>query len=353
MPRRHPVTLLVVGLVAIAIGVACAAATADELADAFRAGDWERAVTVAESIASRHPESAVAAYNAGCACSRAGRLDRAVEWLMKSARLGFSGVRSIRDDDDLDAVRGHAGFAAVREAVEANVAARFAAFKAEAEQSSPFVIMPPDHDPAVETPLLVVLHGTGGTGRGIARPWKRAAAQLGVIIVAPDALRPVRGSSGYSWVFRDEAEWLVLRTIDEARERWRIGPVILAGFSQGANIALMLGQSHPDRFDAVIPVCGHYEADVAELPTAGPRPRWCLLTGEYDRAAPTYVAAERAFRGVGMTVRRDVVPRHGHGMPGGRGGQALLRDVLSWAMENDADPASSPPRSTPPTRGSP
>jgi len=155
-------------------------------------------------------------------------------------------------------------------------------------------------------------------------------------------LRQVRGTNGYSWVYRDESEWLVLRTIDAARKRWTIGPVILAGFSQGANIALMLGQSHPDRFHAVIPVSGHYESDVAELPTDGPRPRWCLLIGERDPWAPTYTAAERAFSDAGMRVRREVVPGLGHAMPRGGSGAALLSDVLEWAVETDPGTAGRP-----------
>jgi len=136
------------------------------------------------------------------------------------------------------------------------------------------------------------------------------------------------------------AEWLVLRTIDDARKRWEIGPVVLAGFSQGANIALMLGRSHPDRFHAVIPVSGHYESDVADLPTDGPRPRWCLVIGERDPWALTYTEAERAFADAGMTVRREVVPGQGHAMPRGRSGTALLRDVLTWAISSDPDVAS-------------
>jgi len=338
--RPHLLAVFLVGLIGPLMTGATVVGAADDFEQAMLRGDYETAVTIAEGITARQPKSSVAAYNAGCACSRAGHADRAIEWLMTSARLGFSGVRSIRDDDDLDAVREHAGFAAVRTAVEANVTARFDAFRAEAEKHKPTIILPPRHDPDVAAPLLIVLHGTGGTGRGIARAWKNAAAATGAIIVAPDALRPVRGSKGYSWVFRDESEWLVMRTIDEARKRWKIGPVVLAGFSQGANIALMLGQSHPDRFHAVIPVCGHYETDVADLPAEGARPRWCLMIGERDPWAPTYVAAERAFEAAGMTVRREVVPGMGHAMPSGRRGAALVRQVLAWALESSNVPPS-------------
>lgn len=307
-------------------------AFADDFEDAMLSGNFEKAVALAEATCAKQPDNAVAAYNAGCACSRAGYIARSLEWLMKSARLGFSGIRSIRDDDDLDAARADPGFADVRAAVQANVTKRFDAFRAEAEKHEPIVILPPKHDPAVAAPLLIVLHGTGQNGRDMANAWKSAAAQTGAILVAPDALRPVRGTDGYSWVFRDESEWFVLHTIDEAKKKWAVGPVVLAGFSQGANIALMLGQSHPDRFQGVIPICGHYESDVATLPATDPRPRWYLMIGARDPWAKTYTAAERAFRGAGMTVRRDVVRGVGHAMPKGRSGATRLRRAIEWTL---------------------
>ena len=314
MFKSHCIVLLL----AMLAGPVAHGQSAHELEQAMLRGEYERAVKIAETLAERQPTSSVAAYNAGCACSRAGEHDRAIEWLLKAAQLGYAGTRSIRDADHLDPVRSHARFQEVVDAVAANARARFERFRTAAEQHEPTVILPPKHDPEVAAPLLVVLHGTGGDGKGIAQSWKQAAASVGAIIVAPDALRPVRGTDGFSWVYRDEAEWFILHTIDEAKKKWKIGPVVLAGFSQGANIALMLGQSHPDRFQAVIPVCGHYENDVAELPTEGDRPRWCLLIGERDRWARTYIAGERDFKKAGMTVRRDVVKGMGHSMPRGR-----------------------------------
>jgi len=305
----------------------------DDFERAMLEGRYDRAVEIGLSIAGQNPASATAAYNVGCALSRAGQGDRAIEWLLKSAELGYGGVRSIRDDEDLEPVRSHAGFARVREAVEANARVRFERFRAAAEKSEPLVVLPPGHDPKTPVPLLIVLHETGGTGKGMVRAWRRTAARAGAILVAPDALRPQRGTKGFNWVFRDEAEWLVLRTIEQARERWAIGSVILAGFSQGANIALMLGQSHADRFDGVIPIGGHYEADVADLPTEGRRPRWYLMIGERDPWAPTYEAAERAFGGAGMTVHREEVAKLGHAMPRGRRGDAVLGEALRWALE--------------------
>ena len=302
----------------------------DALEKAMEAGDYARAVKIATQIERSHPTDPVAAYNLGCALSRAGSSDEAIAWLTKAGELGYAGIRSIDEDADLQPVRGLEAFARVRELVAANAAARFEKFKAAAADAEPTIVLPRGLDPTRPTPLVVALHGTGGTGAETARTWKGAAASIGAILIAPDALRPAPGTHGYSWTFRDESEWLVLRTIEEAKKQWAVGPVILVGFSQGANIALMIGQSHADLFAGVVPVCGHYESDVARAPTKGSRPRWCLLTGELDPAADTYTQAEAAFKDAGMQVHRYRVPGMGHAIPP----DAMLQEALAWSLES-------------------
>jgi predicted esterase len=333
MPRTTRITALpLLVLLTLLAATTVVAGPLEDFEQAMLAGRYEQAAGLARELAKKHPKSSVAAYNVGCALSRTGEIDSSISWLKRSAELGFAGVRSIAHDDDLDAVRSHEGFAGVRAAVEANAAARFAQFRAAAEEAEPVITLPPNFDPTVPTPLLIVLHGTGGNGAGMTRAWAKPAAAAGAILVAPDALRPVRDTDGYSWVFRDEAEWLVLRTIERARERWNVGPVILAGFSQGANIAIMLGQTHPDHFAAIIPVSGHYEADVAELPAEGRRPRWFLIIGALDPWAKTYDEAQRAFEAAGMTVRLRRIPEQRHAMPKGERGERLLQEAIAWAV---------------------
>ena len=72
MPRLLPLTLILACLTGLLATGASATQLTSELERAMLRGDYERAVTIAEGIA---------------------------------ARPGFSGVRSIRDEDDLDAVR--------------------------------------------------------------------------------------------------------------------------------------------------------------------------------------------------------------------------------------------------------
>jgi len=331
--RRARCALLVLaGILAIFTLAPAHAGPLEDFDRAMLSGEYERALTLAERIAREHPQSTVAAYNLACALSRNDRIEEGIEALRRSAELGFTGVRSVRDDADLGNLRAHEAFAEILEKVQANADARFERFKGAALEAAPAVRLPRNHDPKKEAPLLIVLHGTGGTGEQMANLWARSAEEVGAILIAPDALRPSGG--GYSWTYRDESEWYVLHLIEEARKQWTIGPVILAGYSQGANIALMLGQSHAHVFDGVIPLNGHYEADIAALPEGEDMPKWCLLIGERDPWAATYKQAEADFEKAGMTVHRYELPRLGHGFPSGERGRRMLTEALMWCLDS-------------------
>ena len=102
------------------------------------------------------------------------------------------------------------------------------------------VVLPDGYDPVKPAPLIIALHGRGGNGKNMAAAWDEIANDVGAILVAPDALRPL--GMGYDWRFVDESEWLVLLTLDRVLERYAIDEqrIVLTGLSQGAHIAFMM-----------------------------------------------------------------------------------------------------------------
>ncbi len=295
------------------------------------AGQYEAAANMAVSKA-QSTKNSVWMYNAACALGQAGKLDDAADWLVKAGQAGYGGVRSIETDSDLDPIRKHPRFGEAEKIVRANATARLERFKRAAVDIEPQVVLPPAFDAERPTTLIIVLHGSGGTGASMAAAFHRHAKRHSAILVTPDALRP--DGDGYSWVYRDEAEWYVLHLLDWAKKQWAIDRVILAGYSQGANIAFDIGQTHAELFYAVIPVNGHYEADVADTPTEGKRPKWYLLIGANDGPAPTYVEAEKAFTDAGMTVKRRAIPGLGHGFPS----REELAEALRWCVKGEDQP---------------
>jgi predicted esterase len=309
---------LVVALaLSIAVGGAgpAAAQTARAFERAYQRGDWSAAATAAARWAESAPEDPTAAYNAACAHALAGDVEAALEWLRRAGEAGFAGLRSIEEDPDLATVRPHPGFADATATIRANRGRMFATFKAHAEQAEILTFLPPGA-PAGPRPLIVVLHGYGDEPRFNAELYHKAARQRGAIVAAPSGLRPGPGGRGFSWTYRDEAEWWVLRAIEKLTESYPVDPerVVLAGFSQGANVALSVGLRHPHLFAGLLPVAGHYDADRLPLPQAG-GPRVYLLTGARDPAVETFRTAAEELAGAALEVRLRVVPAVRHAYP--------------------------------------
>jgi phospholipase/carboxylesterase len=100
-------------------------------------------------------------------------------------------------------------------------------------------------------PLILMLHGAGGTGRRAVRVLGPMAAELGCAVLSPDS----RGATwdGVRGAFGPDVRFLE-RALAEAAARCDLAPgrVAAAGFSDGATYALALGRANGDRFSHVL-----------------------------------------------------------------------------------------------------
>ena len=124
-------------------------------------------------------------------------------------------------------------------------------------------------DGADDVPLVLWLHGAGGSGAGALRNTAGVRRYLdrGYAFAAADGLaRPGGDGTRTGWSFhpdrpaqRDEAAFLAAVADDIAaqfpvdRDR-----VILAGFSIGGSLTTYVACAHPDLFDAYAPVAGSF-----------------------------------------------------------------------------------------------
>ncbi len=151
------------------------------------------------------------------------------------------------------------------------------------------ILVPAGYDPAVPMPLLVLLHGAGGSAAQIAGTHEHLADSLGVIVLAVD-------SRAYTWdaiiaffsydiEFINEALASVLSRYHV--DRARIG---LAGFSDGASYAMSLGLANGDIFRKVIV---HSPGIRYRVRMVG-RPAFFVAHGRDDDVLP-FGATERSF----------------------------------------------------------
>lgn len=125
------------------------------------------------------------------------------------------------------------------------------------------------------SPLLVVMHGRGDTAEGFARVWQDFPAKLEIAV----AEAPMAYAQGREWYdFRPGMSDQDLATaVGDAEARaWPAiaahahgRKIMLAGFSQGANLTYVMATRHPDAIAYAFPISGRLP--LALVPPAGTR----------------------------------------------------------------------------------
>jgi tetratricopeptide (TPR) repeat protein len=92
---------------------------AEELTNALIAaaiaGDYEKALTIAEKAMAISPQEPIAVYNVACMLARLGHTDKALDHLERAVKLGFPEAlkQQIEGDQDLESLRQHPRYKAL------------------------------------------------------------------------------------------------------------------------------------------------------------------------------------------------------------------------------------------------
>ncbi len=293
----------------------------------YAAEKYEVALKAAEQICERYPKATGWHFKAGALHAKLGNPDKAIEHLQVCADENYTGISSFEQNSDLDSIRDRNDFKQILGIVHKNAKERMDQFIREALNHRPQSYFPEGDE---KKPLVIALHGTGMDGQSMYDALIDACKSVGAILIAPDALRP--SGDGFAWTYRDESKWFVNHLIDKAIKEKNADPerVILVGFSQGANIALILGQTQPKSFIGVVPICGHYESQNAESNDV-PAPFY-LISGARDPWKGTYTKAKRDFEEAGGEVRIRVLSGKGHQLPIGKSGTREYVKAIQWAL---------------------
>lgn len=142
--------------------------------------------------------------------------------------------------------------------------------------------------PSGPIPLVVALHGMAGSSRQMVRTsgLPEILAPAGVALVVPDAragawndgrLAP-GGPNDERFVLELVSRLVAMELVDGRR-------VTLTGFSNGADLALVLASRHPDAFASVVAVSGHLLARAGAARPTAPIPTY-LVYGTADAVQP-------------------------------------------------------------------
>ena len=174
-------------------------------------------------------------------------------------------------------------------------------------------------------PLVVMLHGAGGSAQQGLAPFLPLAEEGGLILLAPQSRREtwdvIRGGFGPDIAFLDAA-------LEETFSRHLVDPnrIAVEGFSDGASYALSVGLTNGDLFKHIIAFSPGFMSPGEEQGT----PRVFVSHGVYDNVLP-----------IGRTSRQ-IVPRleavdydvryrefdGGHSVPA-----EIAEEALAWWLD--------------------
>lgn len=187
--------------------------------------------------------------------------------------------------------------------------------------------VPPGYDPKRPAPLLLLLHGAGGTGESMVAPFKKQADRSGTVLVAPS-------SHSHTWDVIREGYGDDIRSIDAILEQLfrtlAVAPerIAIGGFSDGASYALSVGMTNGGLFSHVLAFSPGFMAPTRSEGS----PRVFITHGTADRVLPI----ERCSRKMARRLEQggfDLVYYEfegGHVIP-----EEMVELAFRWFLEDD------------------
>jgi len=156
--------------------------------------------------------------------------------------------------------------------------------------TSPYVVfVPKDYDGKKEYPVILFLHGAGETKQPDAKKDGKKPVEVGIgpaikkrektfpfIVVIPRA-------EGFGWGATTANAKRALAMLDEVMKEYKVDPKrqYLTGLSMGGMGTWSVAMAHPDRFAAIVPICGRGDTKMASK--IKDLPCWCFH-GDADTA---------------------------------------------------------------------
>jgi len=187
------------------------------------------------------------------------------------------------------------------------------------------VHLPPSYDGRIPMPLVIMLHGGGGTSKGAAAEtgWSTKADEAGFLVVFPDAMPPdpTKPSRfvGNPQLWNDGSErfyagqnkvddvGFIEAMLDELMARFAVDArrVFVTGFSNGASMAFRVGAELSRRIAAIAPVAGACWLEPLTLERPVPM---CYITGTADPLNLIEGGVPKLLMGGSDTVRAKPKP---------------------------------------------
>jgi poly(3-hydroxybutyrate) depolymerase len=185
-------------------------------------------------------------------------------------------------------------------------------FESRAVQRTYYEFVPDSLTADHPAPLLIALHGSGGRGSGIIRPWITLAAQKGFVVVAPNSLDVLY------WKIRDDSPTVFRDLVLAVAREHAIDTrrIYLFGQSGGAVYALTLSTLESEFFAATAIHAGAWRErkEFDALRFARRKIPIAIFIGSRDQyfTVKSVRQTQAALQKAGHPVLITIIPRHDH-----------------------------------------
>ena len=287
-PYSKKIVMLFVNILMISLVVSCSGITQGKnlvfekmnrghlitsATQAYRAGNYEEAANYYKKVLIHNQDDATVAYNLACCYGLQGDAENAAKFVTHAFANGFRQLPLFMEDPDFDPVRNDQEFQhTVDEIVERFKSVGKLDYVAASSLLPYRIRFPKDYDASKRYPLLIGMHGNGGSAEGFISHYDKLDNPQ-VIFVTPEGQYPRSINVGPQWHSRTwsinsvgKKVWKVgdelvsdyiMKTIKKVSSEYKVSDIYLMGFSQGAVYAYTIGLQHADVIKGVIGFSGY------------------------------------------------------------------------------------------------
>jgi predicted peptidase len=176
------------------------------------------------------------------------------------------------------------------------------------------VFVPDDYNGAKAYPLILFLHGAGETGTdgwaqssvGLGKAIGKQQKTFGFIAVFPQARKR-------TWQADSEEGKRAMAILEQVEKEYKVDPkrIYLTGLSMGGYGTWSFAVKYPDKWAAIVPICGG--GDAKEAAKIKHIPCWCFH-GDADKAVKVSQSRDmiQALKDAGGTPQYTEYPGVGH-----------------------------------------
>ena len=198
--RRMLIASLAIGQTAYAQSDATSKLDAVEarFEEAFEKEDFAEMIVQGVELSRLTPDDAHLDYMLALAYASQDDTENAMKHMNLCAKKGYRNIGPSKKWKAFGGMQSDPQFKKALNIIRESRRKGWDAFRAQAKNQKPLIIVPPNYTGDKVVPMLVVLHRYGGSAEEIAEIFREPAKRIGAILVAPSGPQEAKGG-GRSW----------------------------------------------------------------------------------------------------------------------------------------------------------